>query len=288
MTNETISVTSYGRSFHVAGDLAFWEKMGNGTWEPETLQFLDRTITPDSVFIDIGAWIGPTSLFAASKGAKCHSFEPDPVAFAKFKNNIATNGSEITQRITANNVAVTSHGETVQLFTRFEFGDSGSSLLDRLKAEGSSVSVGSIKLMDYIRQNGLTRIDLVKMDIEGGEFQLLPELRQVLTQYKPVLFLALHPHYLVESKEKSDHPNRILRKLRRTLLTTLGMDAQKEQRRSAQEAIAQLLDTLKGHAYIYTPDLQPLSLKEAQQAMQGPLELVFSPRPLHSPSGGKA
>ena len=37
-----------------------------GTWEPELLDALERLISPGDAILDIGAWVGPTSLFAAS------------------------------------------------------------------------------------------------------------------------------------------------------------------------------------------------------------------------------
>ena len=43
------------------------------------------------IFIDIGAWIGPYTLIAASMGMKVYAFEPDKVAFQELKKNIELN-----------------------------------------------------------------------------------------------------------------------------------------------------------------------------------------------------
>jgi hypothetical protein len=52
-------------------------------WEPETLFAFKSCITPDTVVIDFGSWIGPTVAWAVSLGARdVYSFEPDPLAFA--------------------------------------------------------------------------------------------------------------------------------------------------------------------------------------------------------------
>jgi len=57
----------------------FWERFDQGLWEPRTLQKLSALRDGD-LFVDIGAWIGPTTLAAAVNGARVLAFEPDPVA----------------------------------------------------------------------------------------------------------------------------------------------------------------------------------------------------------------
>ncbi len=50
-------------------------------FEPDLFDALDEHIHPGSVFIDIGAWIGFVSIYAAQLGATVHSYEPDPAAY---------------------------------------------------------------------------------------------------------------------------------------------------------------------------------------------------------------
>lgn len=256
--------------------------MEQNSWEPDTLAFLDKMLSPDSIFIDIGAWIGPTTLFAAAKGAHCHSFEPDPVAFKKFTANVNANASEIRSRVHANQLAITSHGKAVQLYTRFSFGDSGSSILSRIKDEGSSVEVGSTTLMDYVQQKALDRIDLIKMDIEGGEFDVIPAIGDVLSRYKPVVYLALHFPYLIESASKAGYPNRLVRRIRRMAFESLGMDPYKREKQHAMERLKGVLRAFKDHPYVYSSDLRPMKLDPLPEELFGPVELVFSPRPLEA------
>lgn len=59
----------------------FWRRAGRGDWEPETFAVLDAHLRGDADYLDIGAWIGPTVLYAARKARHVWCFEPDPTAY---------------------------------------------------------------------------------------------------------------------------------------------------------------------------------------------------------------
>ena len=62
--------------------------------EPETLSWLDKTITPSSVLYDVGANIGQYSLYAAHMFAQPISvvaFEPESLNFSRLNQNIYLN-----------------------------------------------------------------------------------------------------------------------------------------------------------------------------------------------------
>ena len=67
----------------------FWNNFLN--WEQNDLNFVTENGEQDKIFIDIGAWIGPYTLIAASMGMKVYAFEPDKVAFQHLKKNIELN-----------------------------------------------------------------------------------------------------------------------------------------------------------------------------------------------------
>jgi hypothetical protein len=49
----------------------FWQDyFASGTWEAFTLDTIDTYVTPDSTYVDIGAWVGPTVLWAARRGGR--------------------------------------------------------------------------------------------------------------------------------------------------------------------------------------------------------------------------
>jgi FkbM family methyltransferase len=78
------------------------------------------------LFIDIGAWIGWTTLAAAAHGATVMAFEPDPASRAQLKSNIAAD-----QRfdVTGVPIARSDKDGTVQFTAAFELGDSMGSIV---------------------------------------------------------------------------------------------------------------------------------------------------------------
>jgi hypothetical protein len=63
------------------------------TKEPETLDWLDRELTEEDIFFDVGANIGLYSLYAAKSKPGCtiFSFEPESQNYARLCKNIALN-----------------------------------------------------------------------------------------------------------------------------------------------------------------------------------------------------
>ena len=61
---------------------SFWS-MPNWGW-PE-YSVIEWGAKKTDTFIDIGAWIGPMTLFASKIYDKVYSFEPDPIAFRELE-----------------------------------------------------------------------------------------------------------------------------------------------------------------------------------------------------------
>jgi FkbM family methyltransferase len=123
--------------------------------------------------LDIGANVGSFALWAALRWPEStiHCFEPNPGTFAYLKRNTAGN-----PRIHCNNAAVFPGGlEKAQFFSRFA-GDGEAGLMayagDTFR-EG--ILTGAYEV-DVVAPSELPRADLVKIDIEGGEAEVLASL----------------------------------------------------------------------------------------------------------------
>ena len=87
--------------------IEFWKKFEVNKWENETIQILEKYLTPETYFIDIGAWIGPITLYASKFANKIIAFEPDPVAFDILQKNIELNSnSDFYKKISLNKLAI--------------------------------------------------------------------------------------------------------------------------------------------------------------------------------------
>jgi hypothetical protein len=69
----------------------FWEMVSSNIWEPYTFDILEKFLSKQHSYLDIGAWVGPTTLFGAQLAKKCYAFEPDPVAYSALIRNLDLN-----------------------------------------------------------------------------------------------------------------------------------------------------------------------------------------------------
>lgn len=219
------------RSFHVVvGDnYPFWQKVNAGDWEPETFSVFDRFLDRDTLFLDVGAWIGPTALYGAALAKHTVAFEPDPVAFDELQSNIEANAdAPWLKRITPKHLAVGTEDGTIRIGSRGEGGDSMTSAL--LADSDNSWKVESVDFNRWMEENvGAHARVFCKMDIEGFEYALVPHLREAFAKRQTVLYLSLHPALLMESylRGRRGIPANIIARLKmyrthRNMLRSLG------------------------------------------------------------------
>lgn len=190
------------RAFHIVPttQLRFWDLVEAGEWEPNSFRIIDDYCgTGDCRFLDIGAWIGPLTLYAAQTAAHVYAFEPDPVAFRELEANLAANdGAAWHPRVTLHQCAVAPESGRATLLSRESGGDSGSTLLE---IDGNTAwEVETISLDEFV---AAAKLDdqrlLIKIDIEGGEYSLVPAISHLLARLDCSVFLSLHPPFLLES-----------------------------------------------------------------------------------------
>jgi FkbM family methyltransferase len=179
----------------------FWDSVFPNQWEDFIFHVMDHYLQPDKNYLDIGAWIGPTALYAANKAKHTFSIDPDHVAFSELQKNIQLNPS-ITHKITAINQALSYKSGTMKLYKRTQFGDSSSSLIRTLSDDFYEVTACTLK--ELLEEYQIRNLSLIKMDIEGGEYMVIPSMREYLERYKPPLHLSLHPTFLKSNLESSN------------------------------------------------------------------------------------
>jgi FkbM family methyltransferase len=161
-------------------------------WENDTFAVFDTFLDRAHSYIDIGAWVGPTTLYACQLARHCYAVEPDPVAFKMLRDNLALNPG-LKDKLSLTNACIGSASGTVKLGSKTQFGDSRSSI--EFGDSAGSLTVESLALDDFASKNNITDCNFIKMDIEGGEAEVLPAMKSYLEKNKPVLLLSLHPFW---------------------------------------------------------------------------------------------
>lgn len=177
-------------------------RAGSCAKEPETVAWLERTLRAGDVFYDIGANIGAYSLVAAKilpRGLAVHAFEPSIATHHQLFRNVLLNDAQ--GAIFPHLIAL---GERTALVTfNYRSLDAGSSLHtlgecvdykgDRFDPVLRQPVLG-IRLDDLVERFGFPAPTLLKLDVDGTEFEILrggpgvlasPALRSVLVEVCP-------------------------------------------------------------------------------------------------------
>jgi len=173
--------------------------INEGRWEKEIFQYLDDYLKPKDIFVDVGAWNGVISFYASKICKQCFSVEPDTKAIEWFKENIRLNKSK---NIILNEFGFANHNGRVKLYSP-SFGKSISSVFQNkgfMKEEWIKVKT----FQEFLNINKINKIDFIKMDIEGAEFEIFPTMIKYCNKYKPKLFVSLHLKKEIEDKKISN------------------------------------------------------------------------------------
>jgi FkbM family methyltransferase len=182
------------------GDRSFWVDAYFRCWEEETLEWIRAHVRPGVWFGDVGAWVGPTSIFAAKLGAQVTCFEPDPVAYERLLFNLRMNVPGCVAPFNFALGAVDGIRRLAPLAK--ELGQSGSSFYAP-EDKAQSTRVLALSWASAVRLLDLPVFDVIKIDIEGGEAELLPDLLPWLRQHRPHLLLGTHWRFIPGDKKET-------------------------------------------------------------------------------------
>jgi len=133
-------------------------------------------LPPNPVVVDVGAHIGLFSLKARAlwPTARIFAFEPVPATFALLSANLETNGAHVA----AFNLAVSGPGQETMTLQLDPWGNSGaaSSQYASVLPFHAQVEVRTTSLPVFLDKQGIGRVDLLKLDCEGAEYDILNDL----------------------------------------------------------------------------------------------------------------
>ena len=162
-----------------------------GTYEYEQRLAFENETREGCVVFDIGAHVGFYTLLASvlvGPQGKVYAFEPYPRNVAFLKQHLALNSVANVELIEA---AVSDHTGKA-LFV--EGSDSGWGRV----GESGKLDIDTVRLDDLLDHGRIAAPDVIKMDIEGGEFAALSGARRAVSQKHPVIFLSTHGNVLHE------------------------------------------------------------------------------------------
>lgn len=166
-------------SQHIQRDIFFW---GTYHYEKQLLDLWLKRARESQVIFDVGANIGIYSLYAAytNSQSRVHAFEPTTEISNKLLEHIKLNN---LANITVNRIAVGKTDETGYVHECRGDEDTNEGMNFVTTEVTQLCQPTSIRSLDsYCNEHNISHIDLMKMDIEGGEYNALLGMQGLLAK----------------------------------------------------------------------------------------------------------
>jgi FkbM family methyltransferase len=164
-------------------------------YEKEEAEIISSYVKKGMRVLDIGANIGYFTLLMAQKvgaNGRVYSFEPNPRMVSQLKKNIGLNKDLNDGRIKLQDIALgNSEGES-DFYSPVRGAEGVGGLKDTKRAEfGELFRVRVSKLDTWISEEKIEKIDFVKMDVEGGELDILLGAPIMLGKMRPTILFEV-------------------------------------------------------------------------------------------------
>jgi FkbM family methyltransferase len=180
-----------------------------GAFEVKTVALYSRYIRPGDTVLDIGANCGSHTLFFSKKvgpGGRVLAFEPTDFAFGKLKRNIELN-APWSSNITATQALLCREGvREVPAMIYSSWPLNGQPDLNPHHSGALKTTQGAVtKTLDDVLAEGENgRVDFMKIDVDGNEFEVIQGGRGMLERDRPRVLIELAPCCFEEKPKDFD------------------------------------------------------------------------------------
>lgn len=201
--SKSFKIFHYG---HRIENEIFWSGLF-GNWEKESMKLWVQLCANSKVIFDLGANTGIYSLVAKSVNphSEVHAFEPFGAICEKLKKNSNLNGFNIQSNCTA----ISNYTGDALIYTENPEFAYSVTINKNLWAKGENVTVLKVKtitLKDYIEQNTIKQIDLMKIDVETHEPEVMEGFSNYLLKFRPIILIEILTDEVAEKLNKYFSP----------------------------------------------------------------------------------
>jgi FkbM family methyltransferase len=173
-----------------------------GSYEEEALKELCGLLKPGMTALDIGANTGYFSLAfsrAVGPSGKIYSFEPLPANFTLLQEHLRLNG---IANVFASELCIAAKGGETEFSSNVNAVANTFIVSSPVFQNSSRIRVKTASLDELLSTGRITAPSLIKIDVEGAEYEVLQGAIDLLTSWKPILFIATHNNHQAGVKEK--------------------------------------------------------------------------------------
>lgn len=170
------------------------------SFEYSTLKLFSEILKEGDVIIDVGANSGLYSIFYSrlvGPSGVVHAFEPDPKTYALLLENLKLNNCK---NVIAHNIALSNKESIIEMMSftqpglKLQSGDSFKYMKEvgiDAASTSSQQKIKAFKLDDLNEFDSISKIDFIKIDVEGAELLVLQGSVNIILKYKPVIIIEL-------------------------------------------------------------------------------------------------
>lgn len=167
-------------------------------WFPELAESMETTglyldyahLEAGDVVLDLGAYAGgATYHFARAVGPSGHvyAFEPDRRSYECLVRNVDLHN---LTNVTTEPRGVWSHSGRVAFQAE---GNMGSAVVEAAARESDTTqTIEVVSLQDYVAEKKISRVDFVKLDVEGSEVAILRSSGDLISTFRPPMVIEVH------------------------------------------------------------------------------------------------
>ena len=169
----------------------FWAGLTNG-WEKVSIKLWIKLCENVNVVFDIGANTGIYSLITKTinPNSKVYAFEPVARVFKKLEENNALNNFDINS---IEKAVSNSNGAAIIYDTRTDhiLSVTVNKNLASPETEVIETKIETVTLNSFIKEENITKIDLIKIDVETHEPEVLEGFSDYLFKFKPTILIEI-------------------------------------------------------------------------------------------------
>ena len=161
----------------------FW----NNHYEKKTLEIWSKLSAIEGIILDIGAHTGIYSLAANNsiKKGQILSFEPHFLNFARLNLNLRGNGFS-TRTMFMNTVGKQNQIQPFSVMNNIDYLTSGGKI-GNIKNQFTT-QIQTIAIDSFLDKTARNNVKLIKIDVEGNEYQCLQGMIDTIKSSKPIIF----------------------------------------------------------------------------------------------------
>jgi FkbM family methyltransferase len=164
----------------------------DGCFEIDTTKAIQKIVKPGMMIFDVGANIGCHLLPMAKiigTGGRIVAFEPMEWPLKKLKRNIELNNFN---NILVENIGLSEFEEDKVINFRSSWTIDETVIPESLKSK----DVHFTTIDHYLEAKKMSRLDVIKLDVDGYEFKILKGAKKCLSEQRPIFFMELGDYTL--------------------------------------------------------------------------------------------